>query len=244
MEHEGVSMRKLIIAALLATGSITGQAMATEVTITATNPVIDLSITEYVDATPDVASFSTGVQTQATTANEAVRQNNAQMAAVIARLKKLGIADKDIQTTQISLNQQFDYVDNRQVFRGYIASNTVTAKLRDLKKMPQFLDALASDGATNFNGPTFAMDDDSKLKEAARDKVWDIAMKRANAIARKAGYASARVLRVEEQSTDMGGYPVVEQSARAMDVSEKDTPIAPGQIRIGASMSFTFEMMK
>jgi uncharacterized protein YggE len=75
-------MRKLIIAALLATGSITGQAMATEVHITATNPVIDLSVTEYVDATPDVASFSTGVQTLAPTANEAVRQNNIQMAAV------------------------------------------------------------------------------------------------------------------------------------------------------------------
>lgn len=109
-------MRKLIIAALLATGSITGQAMATEVTITATNPVIDLSITEYVEATPDVASFSTGVQTLAPTANEAVRQNNVQMASVIARLKKLGIADKDIQTTQISLNQQFDYADGRQFF--------------------------------------------------------------------------------------------------------------------------------
>jgi uncharacterized protein len=162
-------MRKLIIAALLATGSITGQAMATEVHITATNPVIDLSVTEYVDTTPDVASFSTGVQTLALTANEAVRQNNMQMSLVIARLKKLGIADKDIQTTQISLNQQFDYNEGKQVFRGFEANNTVTAKLRDLKKLPQFLDALASDGATNFNGPAFSVDDDSKLKETARN---------------------------------------------------------------------------
>ena len=200
-------MRKLIIAALLATGSITGQAMATEVHITATNPVIDLSVTEYVDATPDVASFSTGVQTLAPTANEAVRQNNTQMASVIARLKKLGIADKDIQTTQISLNQQFDYTEGRQVFRGFEASNTVTAKLRDLKKLPQFLDALASDGATNFNGPAFSVDDDSKLKETARDKAWDSAMKRANAIARKAGFTNARVLRVEEPSSDFRGFP-------------------------------------
>jgi uncharacterized protein YggE len=98
------------------------------------------------------------------------------------------------------LNQQFDYTEGRQVFRGFEANNTVTAKLRDLKKLPQFLDALASDGATNFNGPSFSVDDDSKLKETARDKAWDSSMKRANAIARKAGYASARVLRVEEQS--------------------------------------------
>lgn len=236
-------MRKLIIAALLATGSITGQAMATEVTITATNPVIDLSITEYVEATPDVASFSTGVQTLAPTANEAVRQNNVQMASVIARLKKLGIADKDIQTTQISLNQQFDYADGRQVFRGFTASNTVSAKLRDLKKLPQFLDALASDGATNFNGPNFSVDDDSKLREAARDKAWDSAVKRANAIARKAGYANVRVLRVEEQSGEFG-YPVSMIEMRAADAAGKSTPIAPGQIRIGSTMNFTFEMVK
>lgn len=236
-------MRKLIIAALLATGSITGQAMATEVTITATNPVIDLSITEYVEATPDVASFSTGVQTLAPTANEAVRQNNVQMASVIARLKKLGIADKDLQTTQISLNQQFDYADGRQVFRGFTASNTVSAKLRDLKKLPQFLDALASDGATNFNGPNFSVDDDSKLREAARDKAWDSAVKRANAIARKAGYANVRVLRVEEQSGEFG-YPVPMIEMRAADAAGKSTPIAPGQIRIGSTMNFTFEMVK
>lgn len=236
-------MRKLIIAASLATGSITGQAMATEVHITATNPVIDLSVTDYVDATPDVASFSTGVQTLAPTANEAVRQNNAQMTAVIARLKKLGIADKDVQTTQISLNQQFDYSEGRQVFRGFSASNTVSAKLRDLKKLPQFLDALASDGATNFNGPMFSVDDDSKLKEAARDKAWDNAVKRANAIARKAGYANVRVLRVEEQSGEFG-YPVPMVEMRAADAAGKATPIAPGQVRIGATMNFTFEMVK
>lgn len=236
-------MRKLIIAASLATGSITGQAMATEVHITATNPVIDLSVTDYVDATPDVASFSTGVQTLAPTANEAVRQNNAHMTAVVARLKKLGIADKDVQTTQISLNQQFDYSEGRQVFRGFSASNTVSAKLRDLKKLPQFLDALASDGATNFNGPMFSVDDDSKLKEAARDKAWDNAVKRANAIARKAGYANVRVLRVEEQSGEFG-YPVPMVEMRAADAAGKATPIAPGQVRIGATMNFTFEMVK
>lgn len=238
-------MRKTIMAVLLATAPFAaGQAMATQVTITATNPVIDLTLTEYVDATPDVASFSTGVQTLASTANEAVRQNNVQMAAVIARLKKLGVADKDIQTTQISLNQQFDYQDGRQVFRGFSASNMVTAKLRDLKKMPQFLDALAIDGATNFNGPVFAMDDDSKLKAAARDKAWAVATERANAIARKSGYRSARIIRVEEESSDIRRYSqeiVVTGSKVGAEAST--TPIVPGQLRIPSTISFTFEMV-
>jgi uncharacterized protein YggE len=237
-------MRKLVLAALLATGSMTaGEVMATQVTIATTNPVIDLTISEAVETKPDIAIFSTGVQTMAPTASEAVRQNNVQMASVVARLKKLGIADKDIQTTQISLNQQFDYREGQQIFKGFQASNMVNAKLRDLKKLSAFLDALAVDGATNFNGPTFSIDDDSKFKEAARDKAWATAMARAKSMARKAGYTDVRVLRVEEADNQGGGYPTP-MMARAMDASEKSTPISPGELSIGASLSFTFEMVK
>jgi uncharacterized protein YggE len=238
-------MRKLILAALLSSGGMTaGQAMATQVTIAANNPVIDLTISETIETKPDIATFSTGVQTMALTASEAVRQNNVQMASVVARLKKLGIADKDIQTTQISLNQQFDYRDGQQVFKGFQASNMVNAKLRDLKKLSAFLDALAVDGATNFNGPTFGIDDDSKFKEAARDKVWATAMARAKSMARKAGYTDVRVLRIEETDNQGGGYQPMPMMARAMDASEKSTPIAPGELSVGSTVSFTFEMVK
>jgi uncharacterized protein YggE len=237
-------MRKLIIAALLASGGlVASEAMATQVNITTANPVIDLNISETVEARPDIATFTTGVQTMAPTASEAIRANNVQMASVVARLKKLGIADRDIQTTQISLNQQFDYRDGQQIFKGYQASNMVNAKLRDLKKLGAFLDALAVDGATNFNGPTFGIDDDSAFRDAARDKVWTSAMQRARNLARKAGYADVRVLRVEESDQERG-YSPMPMVARTMDASEKSTPISPGELSVGASMSFTFEMVK
>lgn len=238
-------MRKLILAAMLAsTGMTASGAMATQVNITTANPVIDLMISETVEARPDIATFSTGVQTMAPTASEAVRANNVQMASVVARLKKLGIAERDIQTTQINLNQQFDYRDGQQIFKGYQASNMVNAKLRDLTKLGAFLDALAVDGATNFNGPTFGIDDDSKFQEAARDKVWATAMNRARNLARKAGYTDIRVLRVEE--SDQGrSYSPMPMLARSMDAAaEKTTPISPGELSVGASMSFTFEMVR
>lgn len=238
-------MRKMILAALMVTGAMAStSAMATQVNVTATNPVIDLSVTETVETRPDIATFSTGVQTMAPTASEAVRANNVQMASVVSRLKKLGIADRDIQTTQINLNQQFDYRDGKQIFMGYQASNMVNAKLRDLKKLGAFLDALAVDGATNFNGPTFGLDDDSTFRAAARDEVWASALARAKNIARKAGYRDVRVLRVEETDNNMGNYPPMPMAVRAMDVSEKTTPISPGELSVGATMSFTFEMVK
>lgn len=238
-------MRKLIFAAFLATCGMTPSgAMATEVHVTTANPVIDLTISETVETPPDIATFSTGVQTMAPTASAAVRANNMQMASVVTRLKMLGIADRDIQTTQISLNQQFDYRDGQQVFKGYQASNMVNAKLRDLKKIGAFLDALAVDGATSFNGPLFGIDDDSSFQQAARDKVWTTAMTRARSLARKAGYTDVRVLRVEEN--DQGrGYMPVPMAVRSMDsAAEKTTPISPGELSVAASMSFTFEMVK
>ena len=237
-------MRILVLATLLATGSMTAEeALASQVTIAANNPVIDLTISETVEAKPDIATFSTGVQTIAPTASEAVRLNNAQMASVVARLKQLGIADKDLQTTQISLNQQFDYRDGQQIFKGFQASNMVSAKLRDLKKLGAFLDAVAVDGATNFNGPTFRIDDDGQLREAARDKVWASAMMRAKSTARKAGYTDIRVLRIEESDSQGGGHPMP-MMGRTMDVSEKSTPIAPGELSVASTISFTFEMTK
>ncbi len=238
-------MRALIImAGLTGSAMMMGNAMATEVTIAATSPVIDLTITESVKGKPDIATFSTGVETLALTANDAIRQNNTKMAAVMAKIKALGIPNKDVQTTQINLSQSFDYVDNQNKFKGYQASNMVSVTLRDLKKLGTFLDTLASDGATNFQGPNFGIEDDKPLIASARDKVWATAMERARLFAKKAGYTDVRVLRVEEGSGNSGVMYQGRSSLQVMDVAEKNTPIAPGEISVSSSLSFSFEMVK
>ena len=239
-------MRKFLLAAALISASTisTGAAMASEVQVTSVGPVIDLTVTETVKATPDIAKFSTGVQNLAPTANQAIQQNNVQMTAVIAKLKKLGIADKDIQTTQINLSQSFDYVDGQQRFKGFQASNMVMVTLRDLKKLGAFLDALASDGATNFDGPNFSVDDDSKLVAAARDKAWATGMARAMLYGKKSGYSNVQVIRVIEEAESFARPVQFEMAANAVGRSVKQTPIAPGEVSTGVSLSFTFEMVK
>jgi uncharacterized protein YggE len=242
-------MQKLFVAAMLVTsglmasGAMARTANVTMVNINPTNPVIDMTISETVETLPDIATFSTGVQTMAPTANAAVRANNVQMASVVARLKTLGIADRDIQTTQINLNQQYDERDGKQIFKGYEASNMVNATLRDLTKLSAFLDALAVDGATNFNGPIFSIEDESPFREAARDKVWATAMTRARSLARKAGYNDVRVLRVEENDREQG-FALMKMTSVSMDAAQNATPISPGELSVAASMSFTFEMVK
>lgn len=237
-------MRKSLLAAALATATLLpiSNAMASEVQITSNGPVIDLTVTESAEGKPDLANFSTGVETLAPTATEAVRQNAEKMTAVIARIKKLGIADKDIQTSQINLSQSFDYVDGRQVFKGFQASNMVNVKLRDLKKLGSFLDALASDGATNFSGPVFGVDDDTALTAAARQKAWAKLMVQANTYAKLAGYSSVKLLKAAENPA-YNVQPVMYRMA--MDKAESGgTPVEPGQVSQSVTLSASFELVK
>ena len=112
----------------------------TSVTIAETAPVVTLNVTESVEAAPDIATVGTGVQTRAPTAQAAMQQNAAQTEKLIAALAKAGIAKKDIQTSGINLSAQYDY--NNQDgqpqgprFIGYEASNQLTVKLRDIKRV-------------------------------------------------------------------------------------------------------------
>src|SRR5688500_9880423 len=111
-------------------------ASAAEVQVASQGPVVELQVTETVEAKPDIAQVSAGVTTEAPTAVEAMRANAAAMDGVIARLKSLGIAAEDIQTTGINLGAQYDYEQSRgrPTFRAYQASNRVSVKLRRIDR--------------------------------------------------------------------------------------------------------------
>ena len=219
-------------------------AQAANVEIMAQNPVIELSVSEQVDSAPDTATFSTGVETKAPTATQALRDNSAEARAVIDRLKSLGIAEKDIQTTGINLRADYDYDrDSRENrFVGYVVSNQVSAKVRDLPKLGKILDALVSSGATNLNGPSFSISDDSKLKDVARERALANAKSRAMTYARAEGYSGVRVLSINESMSHQSDAPMMrmEASAGSSDVP----PIAPGQVGTVVSLNITYEMTR
>ena len=114
----------------LAALAMAGTAQAAEVQIAATGPVVELSITEQIEVEPDIVNVGAGVVTNAPTAVEALRQNSVEMRKVIDRIKALGVAERDIQTSGINLNARYDYDQRqqRQVFRGYQAMNQISVK--------------------------------------------------------------------------------------------------------------------
>ncbi|MCB2049112.1 MAG: SIMPL domain-containing protein [Novosphingobium sp.] len=238
-------MRSLIaLAALPAIAAV--PAMAAEVQIPVTNPVVELTVMETVLADPDYATVGAGVTVRASTVSEALKQNAAQMRKVVDKLKSVGVAAKDIQTSNFNLNPQYQYRNDGQAptFLGYEASNQVTVKLRNMDRIGETLDALANAGATNFFGPNFGLEKDEPAKAAGRKSAFNRAQAQATDYARMAGYTGLRLLEISETYAVSQPMPqsgaIVVTAAKAEDA----TPIEPGQVGTGVTVTVKFEMTR
>jgi uncharacterized protein YggE len=123
----------LLLALSLALGtSMTAHAAPSSPSIAAAAEGTLLNISANAEATrvPDVATLSAGVVTQAADGNSAMRQNAQQMDKVLAAIKAAGIAERDVQTSGVSLNPQYRYADNERRRSPAQASNTVSLKVR------------------------------------------------------------------------------------------------------------------
>ena len=230
---------------LLAATVIASPAMAAEVQIQAQGPVVELSVAETVKARPDIVNVGAGVTTLAPTAVAAMQQNAKAMDAVIVKIKALGVAADDIQTAGINLYAQYDYdqASRKQVFRGYQASNTVNVTLRQVDKAGQVLDALVAAGATDINGPNFAIDDDSVPKAQARKAAMEKARAQALDYAKMAGYANIRLLEVSEAVIVSRPMPMM-MKAQAADAVATSTPVEPGLVGTGVTVTVKYEMTR
>jgi uncharacterized protein YggE len=234
--------------ALLAASALalpaTGLAAA-EVALKADGPVIELSVFESVSVAPDIATIGAGVTTEAPTATEALGQNSAEMTKVVAKLKALGIAEKDIQTTGINLNARYDYdqASQRSVFRGYQASNRVSVILRKLDDVGKVLDALVAAGATDLNGPSFAIENDEAAKDAARKRAIDRVQARVQAYADMFGYDGAKVLSISESIEGRSPMAEMAMMRASADMVAAAPPVQPGMVSTGISLSFKFELV-
>jgi uncharacterized protein YggE len=193
-------------------------------------PVVTLSVTGIARAKPDRAMLNAGVQTKAVSAADAMAQNAKQMQSVLAALKGKGVADKDIQTSSVSLNQDYEYGEKGQIFKGYIANNSVTVRMKDIGKIGSVLDTLVNAGATNVSGPSFMVEDDSALTEKARLDAMQQAVKLSAFYAKTAGFAKARLLSISEVQEMVGPMPMANMKAVSDAGGGANTPIEPGEV--------------
>jgi uncharacterized protein len=186
---------------------------------------------------PDIAQISIGVETSADTVSEAVKQNETQMAAILAALKDMGIAEKDIQTTNYSV--YFDRYPQpmsntepatSEVKPQYRVSNMVNVTVRDLEKVGDVLDAVIEAGANNIWGVTFSLDDPKVAQADARAKAISDAQARAEALAELSGVKLGPVMSVSEV---VGGGAVSMPVAMAPErAAGGGGSISPGELEV------------
>jgi len=189
---------------------------------------------------PDVASVSAGVVTQAATAQDAMKANARKMNAVIESLKSAGIQNRHIQTSQLSLNPQYDY-SNRQKPRitGYQARNTVSARSENLDQVGPMLDALIEAGANNINGIQFSIKDAEAAKSEARREAVKNARRKAEEMATAAGVRLGRILLMTESSHQFNPQPMMMARGMAADMAES-TPVQGGEQTLSVTVNMTF----
>lgn len=211
-------------------------------------PLLSFAVTEEIKSAPDRASIGAGVMTQAPTAVEAMRLNAAAMDRVVRAIKARGIADRDIQTSGISLSPQYDYSgqQNGQPPRliGYQVSNQVRITTADIARLGPLLDTLVSAGGNNIDGPNFFVADPEALLDTARDAAVRRAADRALRYARAAGYRTVTLVSLSEGgAVPPQPMPMYRMAADAVGAAAP-TPVQPGQVSNSVTISVQYRMAR
>ena len=202
---------------------------------------IERLITVSGDATvavaPDLAMIRLGVTSQAKTAREASDANAKQMTSVLAAIKGTGVADRDVQTSRLSLQPQYDQSKPGAArLLGFQVTNQVTVRIREIDKLPSILDHAIAAGANEMSGIEFIVSEQSTLLDQARDDAIADARRKAGLYAKAAGVKLGSVTSIVEEGSSPPPRPVM-QAMRSGAV-----PVAPGEQMLRAAVTVTFEL--
>ena len=194
-----------------------------------------------VEATPDMATVSLGVTTDGATAAEAMAANTKALQAVIDRLKAAGIEDRDLQTSNLTLNPNWVGYDSGSTpkIAGYVASNMLNVRVRALNSLGTVLDASIADGANTLNGITFDLSAPRPAQDEARKAAVEDAKARATLLVEAAGASLGKIVSITENAGYGSGMPMFRAEASAAPV-----PVASGQIGLTSSVTISFEIVE
>jgi hypothetical protein len=192
--------------------------------------------TGEVEGTPDTLTMTIGVQSTAPAAQEALARNAERATKVIEALKAAGVEAADLQTSQLSLNPNFDL---RGRITGYSVSNMVTAKVHDVPNAGRVVDAAAAQAGDDIRvqGVSLSIEDTSKLVAAARGDAVERARAQARQLARAAGVQLGAVQKITERRSNRGFEAFAQL---ATDSSFRASPIEAGSQTLSVDVTVVF----
>jgi hypothetical protein len=242
------SMKTFLRAAALAVAVV---AAAAQIAFAETLPAaafqattLNLTASGEVMATPDKATITLGVQTEAASAAQALQANAEQMTRVMASLKRAGVADRDLQTAQLNVNPKYAYEPNQPPrLTGYEASNQVMVTVRDLKRLGAMVDAAVAAGATNVNSIAFGLVDPKTAEDAARLEAVKALQAKADLYAKAVGHPVMRLISLSE---GVGYAPPVPMPEMMVAGAKRmaATPVSIGEMRVRIEVTGLYELAR
>ncbi len=191
--------------------------------------------------TPDIAYIYIGVHNEGAAASDAVDANKAQTNAVIDAIKKAGVDEKDIRTTNFSIwpSQQYS-PDGAVTGTIYMVDNTVYVTVRDLDGLGSLLDDTISAGANSINSIQFDVADKTAAVKEARAKGVEDAMTQAQELAAAAGITLGEIQNISFYDNSPYPYPEGKGGGGGGVAADSSVSIQPGQLTISVSVSITY----
>lgn len=214
-------------------GSAQAEALPRQITVTGEGQI---------EAVPDMATLTLGVTNEAEEAEVAMAATSSAVAQMLDRLTGMGIAARDIQTQRLALNPVWSNrggsTSGPAKITGFVASNMVMVRVRDLDALGPVLDGVISDGANDFNGLQFSVQDMDPLQDQARAAAVKDAIAAAGLLAEAAGVTLGPVVSIADHGGG-GNGPMMMNMAAARDSS---VPVAAGEITVSATVSMVFSI--
>jgi uncharacterized protein YggE len=207
-------------------------------------PKLTVQGTGNASATPDLLTVSVAVNVTDPSAQASLVDDNSRAGAVTAALKQGGVAEKDIQTSNVSIQPNFNLAGN---ITGYAMTNTLTAKLRNFSTAGSVIDAVtaAAGNAARIDSLTFSIEDPRKVEDTARTDAVNQAVSHARSMAQAAGERLGPVCSLSDETSptyfgaglSAGSF---RQSASA-DVASP-VPLQAGSQQVSAQITLVYAL--
>jgi uncharacterized protein YggE len=238
--------RAAALAAVLAAGTLfalppAGPAAAQQLLAMPADGRIVVTGSATVSGAPDTAMVSLSVVTDADTADAALAGNSRDTAKLIDAVKAAGVASADVQTSGFSVYPRYaDRTDDDAPPRiaGYTVRNGVSVRVREVGKLGELLDAAVRAGANQIDGVTFTIEDDTILRDQAREGAVRDARRKAELFAAAANVKTGRVLAISEMTAEMPPRPMMRMAAEAAPA----VPVEAGSVELSAEVTVIFAL--
>lgn len=192
---------------------------------------------------PDEATISFGVTKNSSSVSDAQNQTNNSINAILEKLRQLGISDKDLKTTNYSVNPNYNF-EGTQKITGYNVTQNIELKLKDIKNANKAIDTITGSGA-NLVGQIqfgFSQGAKEKLEEKARKEAVGNAKQKAQSIAKVTGVRLGKIINIQESSDNFPVPMALDVSRKTEEGTAQTTEITPGENSIKINITLTYEI--